>query len=215
MSRSVALVLLTAVALVFTGTPVLADRTGDDRCELGVALALSGDTAKAESVFVSLLSGDQAGARALTNLGNLYLMKGELDVALAFYDMAFKGDPNDPGILLNRAVALMLMGEKDPAKEQAKAGIDMAGGLKAASAMLGLRWIDKAQESSKGADKVHVSKEEIGALLEEALLSVPADSAATDTTTAAPREKKKLTWRSAGARAEEGTQVGQLLYWKR
>jgi tetratricopeptide (TPR) repeat protein len=204
-----------AMAIAVAGAPAMTQETGGGRCELGVALALSGNTAEAESVFVSVLSVEPEGARALANLGNLYLMKNELDVALAFYDMAFKADPNDAGILLNRAIALMLMGEEDLAQEQAKEGVEMAGGLKAASWMLGLRWTDAGQDVSKRAEKAYVSKEEIGALLEEALKSVPADSAMADSTAAVPKEKTRLSWRSAGARAAGATQVGQVLYWKR
>lgn len=193
-----------------------AEDTGGNQCDLGVTLALSGEIEKAESVFVSLLSSDAPEARALTNLGNIHLMKGDLEVALAFYDMAYKGDPSDPGILLNRSVALMLMGEEESARAQAREGIEMAGGMADASSMLGIRWSESEQTESRGSDKVYVSKDEIGALLSAALQSVPADSVAADSTAAAVKQqKKKMAWRSAGARAADGTQVGQVLYWKR
>ena len=214
-SRMKSSAVLMAIVFLLVAVPASAEESKGDQCALGVTLALSGDTAKAESVFVSLLSNDPVGARALNNLGNIYVIRGELDVALAFYDMAFRGDPSDPGILLNRSIALMLMGEEDLAQAQAKEGIDMAGGLKGASSMLGLRWMEGGQDASKGSEKVYVSKEEVGALLRGALQSVPADSAKADSVSAASTEKKKVSWRSAGARAAEGTQVGQVLYWKR
>lgn len=198
--------------LALIAGPASAEETKGSLCDLGVTLALSGDTAQAESVFVSLLSSDPA---ALTNLGNIHLMNGDLEVALAFYEMAFKADPEDPGILLNRSVALMLMGEEEEAQAQAKEGIEMAGGMKDASSMLGIKMPESGQDESKGSDKVFVSKDEVGALLSAALLSVPADSAMSDSTAAAAKQKKKMAWRSAGARAADGAQVGQVLYWKR
>src|SRR6266481_7519779 len=55
-------------------------------CEYGIALALAGADARAESAFVSLLSHVPGDARALNNLGNTHLLRGDLDVALAFYE---------------------------------------------------------------------------------------------------------------------------------
>lgn len=213
--RSAAVIALLAVLLISTA-PSVAEEARSSKCDLGVTLALSGDVAEAESVFVSLLSSDPAGTRALTNLGNIHLMKGELEVALAFYDMAFRGDPEDPGILLNRSVALMLLGEEDMARSQAKEGIDMAGGMKEASSMLGLKWTELDVDASKGAEETYVNKEEVEALLRAALQSVPSDSAKVDTTaTGEAKKKRRMSWRAAGARAADGTQVGQVLYWKR
>ena len=51
----------------------------EERSEYGVSLAMQGEAARAESVFVSLLSNSRGDARALNNLGNLRLLKGETE----------------------------------------------------------------------------------------------------------------------------------------
>jgi len=184
-----------------------------DRSEYGVALALSGETARAESVFVSLLSNVRGDARALNNLGNLRLLRGELGVALAFYDRALRGDSTEAGIHLNRATALMLMGDDARAEQAAAIGVRLAGGVDKASALLGV----KSQEpnpDSKAAEKAYVSKEEVRALLRRAAAAVPTDTSATPGPAGAPK-KKAPNWRSAGPRAAERSEAASVLYWKR
>src|SRR5439155_1382297 len=51
-------------------------------CEYGIALALAGADASAESAFVSLLSHAPGDARALNNLGNTHLLRGASHVAI-------------------------------------------------------------------------------------------------------------------------------------
>ena len=184
--------------------------------DYGVTLALLGETAQAESVFVTLLSDVRGDARALNNLGNLRLLKGELGVALAFYDRALRGDSAEAGIHLNRATALMLMGDDARAEQSAAMGVRLAGGVDKANALLGLK-NQPAADEPKAAEKAYVTKEDVRALLRRAAAAVPADTSGPGAAAVHPGngKKKAPTWRSAGPRASDMTEAASVLYWKR
>ncbi len=183
------------------------------KSEFGVALALAGEAARAESVFVSLLSDSRGDARALNNLGNLRLLRGELGVALAFYDRALRGDTADAGIRLNRATALMLMGDDARADEAAADGVRLAGGVEKADALLGLK--TERTAAPKAAATSYVSKDEVRALLRRAAQAVPADTVRATTQASGGARKKVPTWRSAGPRGADRSEAADVLYWKR
>jgi predicted Zn-dependent protease len=180
---------------------------------MGVTLAMSGEVTRAESVFVSMLSNTRGDTRALNNLGNLRLLRGELGVALAFYDRALRGDSLDAGIQLNRAIALMLMGDEARAQQAAGTGVRLAGGVDQAQALLGLRAEDAQGRASRQA---YVNRAEVRALLRKAAASVPSDTThigAPDSAVSGTR--KAPTWRSAGPRAADQSDAAVVLYWKR
>src|SRR5262245_61618575 len=91
-------------------------RAADRSSEYGGTLAVSGEEARAESLFITMLSHTRGDARALNNLGNIRLLRGETGVALAFYERALRGDSLDAGIHLNRATGLLLIGDKERAE---------------------------------------------------------------------------------------------------
>ena len=218
-SRSVGVLLATVLLLVQVVSAVCQERFATE-CDYGITLALSGEAEKAESVFISLLSQSPRDARALTNLGNLALQGGDPAIALAFYDRAVLADTLDAGILLNRAVALMLLGDEDSAVAQANDGVLKAGGEKEAASLLGLRPDEIAYSSSredKAAEKPRVDKSEIAALLSAARENVPKDSTQTERQGDSQSGEKETVraWRSAGARSAEGNVVADVLYWKR
>lgn len=188
------------------------------RTEYGIALAMSGELKQAESVFVSILSDSPDDARALTNLGNLRVLEGDLDVALVFYNHAAKSAAEDAGVKLNRATTLMLMGDMDRAEQEAAEAVKQAGGEEEAAKLLGLPQ-EPGSDQSRGADKPFVSKQEIRALLSAAKSRVPGDSlnggAPTDSTKVQKTKSKKTTWRSAGPRAGDTGDIAAVLYWKR
>src|SRR5204863_6712843 len=95
----------------------------DARSDYGVTLAMTGEEARAESLFITMLSHTRGDARALNNLGNIRLLRGETSVALAFYERALRGDSLDAGIHLNRATALMLIGDKDRSAQSFARGV--------------------------------------------------------------------------------------------
>lgn len=208
---------LTAIALLWAcGRPgfAAASPPASDRADMGVTLAMSGELARAESLFVSMLSDTRGDSRALNNLGNLKLLAGDLGVALAFYDRAARGDSTDAGIQLNRATALLLMGDDARANDAAAVGVRLAGGLEAAQALLGLRNEAAPERAGKQA---FVNRSEIRAMLKTAAAAVPNTSAkpAAGAGTASPKSKGGTTWRSAGPRAADQSDAANVLYWKR
>lgn len=193
------------------------------QAEYGVTLALGGRTDEAEEVFVSLLSGDPKHAIALNNLGNLHLIRGDIAVALVFYRVAAQADSTDAGIVLNRSIALMLIGDDAGAGAQALRGLRMAGDVEAARSLLGLPGRDPSAELAKAAGQAFLTKEEVQALLDAAAASVPVDTMAvapSDTMGVPPdvaseEAVQSTTWRSAGLRASDASELSSLLYWKR
>jgi Flp pilus assembly protein TadD len=189
--------------------------------EYGVTLAMRGDVARAESVFVSVLSVSPKDPSALNNLGNLHLIKGEPAVALAFYNRAMVFDTTDAGIRLNRSLAMMLTGDNEEARAEAKRAVRMAGGVDLAAALLALKTKHEPSKEAKASTQTYLSKSEVMALLESAVSGVPADTsraaqsdsarAASKTATAA----KVKAWRSAGLRAEDMNEVTTSVYWKK
>ena len=190
----------------------------DKQCRYGVSLALEGDLDAAEQAFLGLLSSSPGDVRAYVNLGNIHLLRDRVESALAFYDKAARVDSLDAGIRLNRSAALLLHGDDDAARSEAAAGIEMAGGTEAAADLLGMTLAAPAQES-KAAERTHVMKDEIRALLVEAGLS---DSTAVKTSVspqpsdaAASEPKKRLrVWYASSLRAGDSSEFASALYWR-
>ena len=205
-----------AVALLVSASPQFAAANPPDaRGEYGVSLAIGGEEARAESIFVTMLSHTRGDARALNNLGNLRLLRGETGVALAFYDRALRGDSLDAGIHLNRATALMAIGDEQRARDAFSVGVRLAGGLEHAQALMGLS--PEKQPTERAARKTAINAEQLRAMLRRAATAVPRDSIGPAGPGATPGAagKRPSAWRSAGARASDGGDTPQLLYWKR
>jgi predicted Zn-dependent protease len=196
------------------------DRT---RCEneFGITLEMAGRLAAAESAFVSLLAHAPHDSRALTNLGNVALLRGDAGLALAFYDRALaRGE--DPGVRLDRAAALLLGGDVPAAQQEAARGVQAAGGAPAAAQLMGISLRDSATTQARGADSKSLSSVEVAALLQQALEVVPVDTTRLKTSAvvasqpdslSAPATRPKR--RSAGPRSSEGGDTALALYWKR
>ena len=210
---------LMALTGILAACPLVASASeavpGDPRCEYGIALAMNGNLARAESVFVSLLTPGRAHARAFNNLGNLELLKGDAEVALAFYDRALGSDSLDAGIQLNRSVALMLLGREDEAQEVAADGVRRAGGLGAATDLRGLRAVDTTATGARGAERSFVSEGEVRALLAAAARAVPRDSTRRAAAPARGARQAQPVWRSGASRAAPAGETPSILYWKR
>ena len=203
------------VALLLAASPRLhAADPPDSRGEYGVSLAISGEAARAESVFVSMLSHTRGDARALNNLGNIRLLRGEAGVALAFYDRALRADSIDAGIHLNRATAFMIIGDEPRARQSFATGLKLAGSLERAEALMGLP--PASQPTEKAASKTAIDAEQLRAMLQRAATTVPKDSvvSTSKSSSAGAASKQSSAWRSAGARGSDGSGSTQLLYWK-
>jgi tetratricopeptide (TPR) repeat protein len=189
--------------------------------EYGVTLALSGEYEDAERIFIDLLVHSPGDGRALNNLGNIHLLRGAPDLALAFYRRAQEADSTDIGIRLNRSIAFMRMGNTESALSEAALAIGEAGGLRSAAALLGLRYDEPESKASEPEADASLSKSQIRALLEEAAVAVPRagepDAPSDSTEVQDGRETKdtrKRTWRSAGPRASDHVEIMLNLYWK-
>jgi Flp pilus assembly protein TadD len=211
------LVLLLAVAVSAAGR---AD-TGSARGDLGVSLAMQGECARAESVFISMLSLTQGDSRALNNLGNLALLRDSKSVALAYYDSALRGEPADAGIHLNRATALMRLHDVAGAEAAARTAIRLAGSVQAAEALLGLE--ADSTGAGRAADRTAlIAKDEIRTLLRRAAAPPAARLAPVDTSRSALRDgafprKPAAPQRPGGPRAADASEEGvsaAVLYWK-
>ncbi len=208
-----------ATALLVTmspGSPRAAEPT-DGRSDYGVSLAMTGEEARAESLFITMLSHTRGDSRALNNLGNIRLLRGETGVALAFYERALRGDSLDPGIHLNRATAFMVIGDKERSAESFARGVKLAGGVDQAEALLGIppeRTASDRTSGDRGAKKTMLDPDQMRTMLRTAAKSVPSDPAVAVNRTARTAKTASV-WRSAGPRGADGSETSHLLYWKR
>ena len=213
---------LGALLLAVHPLPVFADNTDPlaAKCELGITLALAGETASAESVFVSALSEAPEDPRPYVGLGNVHFLRGDLDVALVFYDMAVGKDSTDAGIRLNRATTLMVKGDDAAAQTEAALAVEMAGGEAEAAALVGIK--GSGGPTEKASDKTYVSKQEVRDLLSGAMMAPPKNAAAAADSVGnadaagenrAVKKRSKL-WGSSAPRAADDTEAAAVLYWK-
>jgi Flp pilus assembly protein TadD len=188
------------------------------RCEFGIAQALGGNLASAESAFVDILAESPTDAPALNNLGNLHLLRGEPDLAMACYGLAGDSDTSDAGILLNRGTSLLLMGFADSAGVVMAVAVDRAGGAAGAAALLGIHLREAAPPGPKAADQPRVSREEMKALLVEAARKVPRSAPAQPDSSRRgdpAHARRQASMRAGGLRAGQETGLSNILYWKR
>ena len=184
-------------------------------CEYGITLAFQGRLDAADSAFVSLLSRSPGDARALNNLGNLRLWRGQPQEALSFYRAAGVADTADAGILLNAAAAFAMLGDDESSRAVAAEGVARAGGVAPAAELLGIGSDVASSDSGLGADRTRMSREQALQMLRSAARAVPSDSlgrAAGDTARAGTA--RAPTWRSAGARGSDESGPAAIVYWK-
>jgi tetratricopeptide (TPR) repeat protein len=207
-----------AAALLVSVSPTSVS-AADSRSEYGVTLAISGEEARAESLFITMLSHTRGDARALNNLGNIRLLRGETGVALAFYERALRGDSTDAGIHLNHATALMMIGDKNRSERAFARGVKLAGGVEQAQALLGIppeKQPNDKQPSERADKKTTIDPEQVRAMLKQAASTIPTEKVESSSSgTAKTTGKNQAAWRSAGPRASDGSETTQLLYWKR
>lgn len=178
------------------------------RSQLGIIYAQNGQVDEARKEFVKLLEEPTGRAAALTNLGNLAMLDGDVAVAVENYVQAAALDTADGGILLNLGIAHKQAGRDDEAAEAIGRALTRTGGSERAQYLLGIR---SDSDTSRG--KVSkLSNEEIKAMLAKAKTRVP-DATATP----AGASKAKTTpvvSRPGGARAADVAVGATSLYWK-
>jgi tetratricopeptide (TPR) repeat protein len=178
------------------------------RAQLGIIYAQNGQNDEARKEFVKLLEEPTGRATALTNLGNLAMLDGLVDVAVENYVQAAALDTVDGGILLNLGIAHRQAGREVEADLAVTRALAKTGGVEQAQYLLGIR---SDSDTSRG--KVSkLSNQEIKAMLAKAKTRVP-------DATAAPADAKKtggtqVVSRPGGARAADVSVGATSLYWK-
>ena len=210
---------LLAVALLVAAVAA-AETSGDSRCALGIMRALQGSLAPAESLFLGTLSMSPRNACALANLGNLSILRGQPELAVAFYDRAIGLDSLDAGLRLNRTIALALTGDEAGSRADAREAARLAGGADSARRILGLPpEPDSAEvhDARAGAPSPTLTKEEVRRLVRASLrpMSKSPSGAFSAPGKPAPAGRARGPSRSAAPRSEDVGEVGALLYWKR
>jgi len=178
------------------------------RAQLGIIYAQNGQVEDAKKEFVKLLEEPTGRATALTNLGNLGMLDGQVDVAVENYTQAAALDTVDGGILLNLGLAYKQAGNDDAAVDAIARALTKTGGPERAQYLLGIR---TDGDTTKGkASKL--TNEEIKAMLNKAKAKVPAPAA-----NASQTQKTGTTQvvsRPGGARAADVAVGATSLYWK-
>ena len=204
-------VLAAVVALALGGATSGYAKAADDRVtlrsQLGIIYAQQGQTDEARKEFVKLLEEPNGRAAALTNLGNLAVLEGDVDVALENYNQAAALDTVDAGILLDLGLALKSAGKDADADAVFARALTKAGGQERAAYLLGVKTDD---DTSKG-KVTKLSNEEIKALLSKASARTPAVNAST---TGKDQPRTQVVSRPGGARAADVSATPATLYWK-
>jgi tetratricopeptide (TPR) repeat protein len=203
--------LAAAVALAWCGVTSGHAKAADDRVtlrsQLGIIYAQQGQVDDAKKEFVKLLEEPNGRAAALTNLGNLAVLDGDVSVALENYNQAAALDTSDAGILLDLGLALKSAGKDVEADAVFARALTKAGGQEQAAYLLGVKTDD---DTSKG-KVTKLSNEEIKALLSKASARTPAVNAQA---TGKDQPRTQVVSRPGGARAADVSASPATLYWK-
>ncbi len=189
-----------------TSAPAVKDRVVL-RSQLGIIYAQNGQTDEARMEFMRLLEEPTGRAAALTNLGNLAVLDGKVDVGIENYTQAAALDSSDPGILLNLGLAYKQAGRDEESARVFQQALEKAGGVERASYLLGIR---ADGDTSKGRVS-KLSNEEIKAMLAKARTRVP------DATTKGNGKepaRTEVVSRPGGARAADVAVGPTSFYWK-
>jgi len=198
---------LAALALVAGGAR---GEVGDKvklRAQLGIIYAQNGQYDEARKEFVTLLEEPTGRAAALTNLGNLAVLDGKVDVGLENYTQAAALDTLDGGVLLDLGLALKMAGRDDEATTTFARALAKAGGEERAAYLLGVK---TDSDTSKG-KVTKLSNEEIKAMLAKARRRVPE---ATNVSTGKETGRTQIVSRPGGARAADMGVGPTSFYWK-
>jgi tetratricopeptide (TPR) repeat protein len=201
------LMALAALALVAGGAR---GEVGDKvklRAQLGIIYAQNGQYDEARKEFMTLLEEPTGRAAALTNLGNLAVLDGKVDVGLENYTQAAALDTLDGGVLLDLGLALKMAGRDDEATTTFARALTKAGGEERAAYLLGVK---TDSDTSKG-KVTKLSNEEIKAMLAKARTRVPE---ATNVSTGKETGRTQIVSRPGGARAADMGVGPTSFYWK-
>jgi Flp pilus assembly protein TadD len=177
------------------------------RAQLGIIYAQNGQYDEAKKEFTTLLEEPTGRAAALTNLGNLAVLDGNVGVAIENYTQAAAIDTVDGGVLLDLGLAYKMAGRDDDATNVFARALTKSGGEERAAYLLGVK---TDSDTSKG-KVTKLSNEEIKAMLAKARTRVPE---ATNASTAKDTGRTQIVSRPGGARAADMGVGPTSFYWK-
>jgi Tfp pilus assembly protein PilF len=174
---------------------------------------MDGDAAAARATWDEALAADPANATALNNRGNLALLAGQPDSALAFYARAVAIE-KDPGTILNQGLAEFAKGDGKAADARFSQALALLPNPAAAERLLALPPAPAGVGSAR-----RLSVEEIRERLRLAAERVPrALSAAAESTGSSAAERgrtaPKVLSKVSGARASDVRSNARVVYWK-
>jgi len=197
--------------------PLDAPKTGarafDEANKLALTHALDGDAGAARTAWDGALAADPGNATALNNRGNLALLGGQPDSALAFYARALAVE-KDPGTILNQGLAEFAKGDEKAADARFTQALALLPSPAAAEHLLALPPAPQGVGSAR-----RLSVEEIRQRLRLAAERVPrAMSVAAESTGSSAGEHGRGTPRVlskvSGARASDVRSNARVVYWK-
>jgi tetratricopeptide (TPR) repeat protein len=158
-----------------------------DAIKLARVYYLNRDYDRAYTELVSVSEGARDAA-LWNNLGNTELARGDDRVALRSYDRARAMDSDDPGIALNRGLALHVLGRSDEGQKELSRAVHKAGSVAAALQMLGVKADATVASGGRAGEAValeQLSLQRVEELLKQAMSAVPEPLLAQQDTVAA------------------------------
>jgi len=196
--------------------PLGGDKTGarafGESNRLALTHALDGDLASARGTWDDALASDPANATALNNRGNVALLGGQPDSALAFYARAVAAD-KDPGTILNQGLAEFAKGDAKAADARFEQALALLPNPQAAERLLALPPAPGGVGSAR-----RLTTEEVRQRLRLAAGRVPrpgdAPAAAVGQGAGRGKAPAKVLSKVSGARASDVGSNARVVYWK-
>jgi tetratricopeptide (TPR) repeat protein len=178
--------------------------------ELALVHAFEGKFAEARASWDRVRAGDPADVTALVNTGNLDLLSGRADSALALYGAALALE-RDPGILLNQGLARWSRGDEAEADASFAAALALLADPADAERLLGIPKPGAGQGSPR-----RLTAEEVRQRLRVAAARVPKPDAevASEASAREGGRPVKVVSKVSGARAADRKDLAQVVYWK-
>jgi len=178
--------------------------------QLALVFALEGRFAEARAGWAKVLAASPADVPALVNTGNLELLEGDPDAALARYGAALAVE-RDPGVLLDQGLARWSKGDEAGADASFAAALALLADPAEAERLLGLEPAGAGQGSPR-----RLTAEEVRQRLRIAAARVPKPDARAASEAPAPRGERsiKVVSKVSGARASDRKDLAQVVYWK-
>lgn len=175
----------------------------------GLLLAREGRYGEAEKKLGEVLAARPDDAVALNGMGNVELLSGRPDEALAKYLAAEAVRADDPGLILNEGLARWARGDRSGADSAFARAVDQLGDPEKALDLLGL---PRDSSAARGAHPTKLSLEEIRQRLRLAAARVPPPKP-TAAAGASKRPANLFVSKVSGTRAADARATSGVVYW--